>query len=477
MKKILYFIVIPFLVIVIALFGGTWYVLNKVLNENFLVQQIESNLNVRAEIKKLNISLFSVMSSVELEGVSLGARDALANSGAELSQRTPMKNAVLSVNKIDLKFSLIHLLAKRFELNRFLLIGPVVSLTLHEDGTNSLTPLFKKPLIVAGKPNPALTEKAEPETKDKKTKDEPEKPFSVKDLPISASLKQIGIKDGSVAVVMAKTGQLIRIGGLSAMVDSIDIDPADLVKHNSVQISFDADVVVVSAKKTEAAGLLMRSGGLVTPFDAKTGYVTQTVEYNLVLKKDSFITGLAAFDQLAGELPVLNKAGFSWGKLADRAALVRDVNVRISYSHGLVTFLDDVVFPTQNYDLHLKKGSWMNATTNGHNFNASVRASESESKDVLARFDQGIAKKAKGQNVEQLRNRILGKLVVDGRVELPFQSAGNIAHPDVKLLAELPSVTDILAGSAKDALKDKINQRLPPGARDKAKDVMNKLPF
>ncbi|HMY45795.1 MAG TPA: AsmA domain protein, partial [Leptospiraceae bacterium] len=74
MKKILYFVVIPLFVILALVSASAWYALKVVLNENFLVQQIESNLNVRAEVRKLNVSLFSAMSSVELEGVSLGAR-------------------------------------------------------------------------------------------------------------------------------------------------------------------------------------------------------------------------------------------------------------------------------------------------------------------------------------------------------------------------------------------------------------------
>ncbi|MBL8019361.1 MAG: AsmA domain protein [Leptospirales bacterium] len=470
MKKIIYFVVIPVLVILIGLVGGTWFVLNRVLNENFLVQQIESSLNVRAEIKKLNVSLFSAMSSVELEGLSLAPRDTFANQGTDLAERTPIKNAVLSVNKVDLKFSLLPLLAKRFELKRFLLIGPNVSMTLYPDGTNSLTPLFKKPLIVAGKPNPALTETAKPEEEEK---EEDNKPFSAKDLPISANLKEIGIKEGNVNLLMAKTGQLIRISALSLVLDSIDIDPADLVKHNSIRVSSDANVVIVSAKQTEAAGLLLQSGGTITPFDAKTGHVNTGVEYSVVVKKDSFITGMAAFDQLAGELPVLNKVGFSWNKLAGKAAIIRDVTIRVSYSKGLVTFLDDAVFPTANYDLYIKKGSTLNATTNAHNFNASVRASDAESKDILARFDRGIEKKLKGQSVEQVRARVLGKLIQEGRVELPFSSLGNIASPDVKLLAEIPSLNEILTGGIKDALQNKLDSKIP-GA---GKEILNKLPF
>ncbi|HMU85734.1 MAG TPA: AsmA domain protein, partial [Leptospiraceae bacterium] len=187
MKKILYFVVIPLFVILALVSASAWYALKVVLNENFLVQQIESNLNVRAEVRKLNVSLFSAMSSVELEGVSLGARDSFANQGTPLSERPPMKGSVVTIGKIDLKFSLLPLLRRKFELNRFMLSSPVVSMTLFANGGNSLKPLFQKPLIVGRKPNPALAEKpAETAAK------EEEKPFSAKDLPISADLREIG---------------------------------------------------------------------------------------------------------------------------------------------------------------------------------------------------------------------------------------------------------------------------------------------
>lgn len=468
MKKILYFIVIPLFAILALISASAWYALKVVLNENFLVQQIESNLNVRAEVRKLNVSLFSAMSSVELEGVSLGARDSYANQGTVLSERPPMKGSVLTIGKIDLKFSLLPLLRRKFELNRFMLSNPVVSMTLFANGGNSLKPLFQKPLIVGGKPNPALAEKPA-ET----TAKEEEKPFSAKDLPISADLREIGLKDATVNLLMQKTGQLIRVSGLTLVIDSIDIDPADLVKHNNVHLDFDANVNVISVKQTDAASFLIRSAGNVTPFDAKTGEVSTGVEYALVVKKDSFITGMAIFDQLAGELPVLSQVGFSWKKLSEKAVLLRDVNVRVRYSHALVTFLDDTVFPTANYDLLLKKGSTINCATNEHNFNASVRATEAESKEILARFDRGIEKKLKGQSVEDVRNRVLGKLIQNGQVDLPFASLGNFANPSVKLLAELPSLTDVLTGSVKDILKNKLDQKIP----GVGKELLNKLPF
>lgn len=449
---------------------GGFLALKVLVNEEFLVTQIESNLNVRAEIKKLNISLFSAMSSVEVEGVSLGARDNDANQATPLAQRKPMQNAVLSVKSVDLKLSLLPLLARRFELKRFLLSEPSVSMVIYENGTNSLTPLFKKPLIVAGKPNPALTEKAEPAEEASEEKD---KPFTAKDLPISATLKEIGMRGGNVTLLLQKTGQTIKVTGLSLMLDSIDIDPADLVKHNSIRISMDANAQILSSKKTDAAGLFLRSGGTVQPFDPKTGEVTTGVDYLVTVKKDSYISGMAAFDQLAGELPVLNKVGFSWKKLADKALLLRDVDVKVRYSKGLVTFLEDAAFPTANYDLVLKKGSTMNTANGTHNFNAAVRASEAESSEILARFDRGIEKKLKGaMTVDQARGRILGALLQQGKVELPFASLGSFENPDVKLLAELPSITEILTGGATDALRNKLNERIPGGG-----DLLKKLPF
>ncbi len=235
----------------------------------------------------------------------------------------------------------------------------------------------------------------------------------------------------------------------------------------------DALVNIISSKKTDAAGLILRSGGSVQPFDPKTGAVTTGVEYLVTVKKDSYISGMAAFDQLAGELPVLNKVGFSWKKLADKALLLRDVDVKVRYANGLVTFLEDAAFPTANYDLVLKKGSTMNTANGTHNFNASVRASEAESNDILARFDRGIEKKLKGaMTVEQARTRVLGALLDQGKVQLPFSSLGSFENPNVKLLAELPSIAEVLTGGATDALRNKLNERIPGGG-----DLLKKLPF
>ncbi len=474
MKKTLISIAAAVLVLVLITTAGAWVVLRNVLTEQFLVEQIESSLNVRAEIKKLNVSLFSALSSVEIEGVSLGARDSFADAAAPLKDRTPMKSAAITIQKVDLKFSLLPLIQRRFELKRFLLIEPSISLTFLAGGGTSLKPLFQKPLIVAGKPNPAVVDAAkDAATSDAAKTESEDKPFSARDLPLAADLREIGIRNGTVSASLQKTGNLIRLSGLNLVIDSIDIDPADLDHHNAARLDASADASVFSANGQEAALLLIRSSGAVVPFDAKTGAVNTGLEYAATLKKDSYITGLVVFDQLAGDLPILSQTGFSWKKLSERAALLRDVNVRVRYSHGLITFLDDSVFPTANYDLLLKKGSSLNAATAEHNFDASVRASESESRDILARFDRGIEKKLKGQSAEQIRSRVLGSLIKDGRVELPFASAGNLSNPTVKLLAEIPSLTEILTGSLKDVIQNKLDQKIP-GA---AKEILNKLPF
>ena len=87
MKKILISISIFLGLILTVLIAGLLSI-SSIVTPDFIVSQIESSLNTRADLKKVNISLFSAMSSIELEGLSLHERDQFADNANLLAERT-----------------------------------------------------------------------------------------------------------------------------------------------------------------------------------------------------------------------------------------------------------------------------------------------------------------------------------------------------------------------------------------------------
>ena len=460
MKKILIGISIFFGLLIAVLIIGLLSI-SSIVTPDFIVKQVESSLNVRADLKKVNINLFSVLSSVELEDLSLHNRDSFADNAKLLVERSASVSPIISVKKVDLKLNFLAILRRSFELKNFTLIEPTVTVILKDNG-NNLSHLFRKPKIVEGKPNPSLEEKEEPlpaETSDK--------PFSIKTLPISTNIGKVGIENGTIDVFVQKTLQKISLRNVKLLLTDIDINPEDLEKHNSIRLTANVNLSVLNSGGQETALFKILSNGLIVPFVSATGLVNPSVNYHLTLQQGSYVDGLSIFDALSGNLPALANAGIKLEGLSKKADLTKNVELDINYSSGKVSFLNPVVFPTPNHDLTIK--------TNEHGFTGGIFASKAESDKAISKIDAAIKEKLKLENPTETRNQILGKLVKDDRMYLPFTSSGNIKSPNVQLQIELPSILDLAKGAVGDKLKDELNKKIPGGAGDAINKGLKKL--
>ncbi|WP_411822609.1 AsmA domain protein [Leptospira sp. 'Mane'] len=477
MKKIIYAVggLFGLLIVVLVLalvFAGSF------LTNEFLVKQIESSISVRANIDKVNINLFSALSSIEVEGIQLTYRDDVANKGTPLSERKPIRSSVISIKKADIKLSLLGILQKKFELKKLVINEPKVSLIMFENGSNNLQPLFKAPAVIDGAPNPSLTpeaiaEKKREEAEAKAEADkEPSKPFSAKDIPVAIQMGLVGVKNGDIQITMKKTAQVILLKSLDFELKNIDIDGSDLNEHNHIGVVFNTEAFIIGRSKKEAAKFILETEGDVAPFIVKTGLVNPLVNYGVTMESGSFISGFAAFDAISGNLPILSQAGLKLDKLTEKAELKKDVSFKVSYSNGKVTFLDEPTFPTKNYDLQINKGSYLVITNNTHEMKMGVLYDEEESKKSIAGVDEKIASATKGQgNPKELRNKLLGNLIKDDRINIPFKTYGDIRNPNVQLGVEVGSLASLLGGAVKDLIKGKAGDALKsvPGAGEALK--------
>ena len=482
MKKRLLIIGASLPVLFILLLIAGMVAIKSIVTKELLVDQMESSMNLRADVRELKISLFSVVSSIELSGVQLAPRDRFADAATPLKDRPALRSALISADAFDLKFSLGPLLQKRFELKRLVLDRPQVNLVLLANGGNNLSALFTTPKVVAGKRNPALDRKggqkpaAQP-TKKKNTGPEAAKQFTARDLPVAAKLDEIGMKDATINIRVQKTGQLIRISGLTTKVDNIDIDPEDLTKHNGAEVRFDMNMKILGRDGRESAGFQLRSGGRITPFEAKTGRVNTQATYALTVRRGSFVDGMPLLQQLAGAFPLLEKAGLKMEGVGKKAELQSDATLRVSYGAGRVTFLDDVTLKTTHYDLMIQQKSWVQTGNDQHLLQGSLVASKEESaravKSVDSRLDRALAK-MKDVDRAEVRKQLLGPVLKGDQIALPFTSSGNIKSPTVRLGVVLPSIADLLKGQVGNLVKGKLNDAI--SKNPKARKLMKKLP-
>jgi len=479
LKKLLYGFLGFLLFLVFALVGALLFA-GKVLTPEFLVTHIESAINARAHIEKVNINLVSVLSSIEIEGIQLARRDSIADNATPLADRKDKISPLLALGKADVKISFLSLLQGKFQLNRLILDSPTLNLILFEDGSNNLQSLFKAPTLVKGQPNPSLTpealaerKKEEEEKKAAKADEPPSEPFTAKDLPVAIRIGEVGVKNANLQITMQKTGQVLLLQPLDFSLEDIDIDGKDLANHNSVSVDFDMSLLVIGKNKEESAKFLLESEGSVAPFVVSSGLVNPVVNYRITMLKGSFLSGFAAFDAIAGELPLLKQAGLKMDKIAERADLTKDVTFNVRYGNGRITFLDDPTFPTKNYDLQIQKESWIQATNNQHEMNMGILYDKAESQKSIAGVDAQIQTATKGNgNPSEIRGKILGNLIKEDRIQIPFRSSGDLRNPRVDLGVEVGSLSSIMGDAVKGAVKGKIGEELKklPGS-----DALKKL--
>jgi len=477
MKKLVIGISI-FLVGLVAILVTGLFLVGKVVTPEFLVSTIESSINVRANVEKININLLSLFSSIEVEGIGLGKRDEVANKGIPLAERQDKFSPVLGLGKVELKLSIGPLLSGKFSLQKLLLIEPKVNLVLFSDGGNNLTPFFKPPLVVNGQPNPALSpealaERKKEEEEAKSEVEEPSKPFHIRDLPVAIQVGTVGVKNGSVTVLMKKSGQTIYLNSLDFIISDLDIDGKDLASHNKLDLDLDVNLLIKDKTGKDSTELLLETSGTINPFVVATGAINPSVEYKITMLKGSFLSGLAAFDAASGEMPMMKSAGLKMDKLNEKATLEKDVQFKVKYGNGRVTFLDSPTFPSKNYDLTIQKESYIQLTDNTHEWKLGVLYEKEESTKSISNVDKQIQDATKGQgDPKEIRNKLLGNLVQDGRIQLPMKTYGDIRNPSVELGVQLGSLTDLIGGAVSGAIKGKVGEELKkiPGS-----DALKKL--
>jgi hypothetical protein len=479
MKKIGISLGIFILALVLLITIGL-YSLSSFITPEFVVKNLESSLNARVNVQKVNINLLSALSSIGVEGIELAPRDKYANEGTELSKRKPISNPLIQLKSIDLGLTFSAILKREFRLDRLIINDPDLTLVLNENGSNNLSGLFKPPLTVEGKPNPSLT----PEALEERRKEEAEsaanssdEPFTITSIPISISMGEMGIKNGNIKVVMKKTSQVILLRSLNLILKDLDIVPQDLKNHNVLKTVVNTELSILGANGKESSKFILDSNGSVVPFDAKTGQVNPAIVHSVTFEEGSFISGFAVFDSLAGNMPALKNLNLKLDKLSQKSELKKDVSAKIGYSKGKVTFKDSPVFPTTNYDLTILEGTWIQVTNSTHGMNGKIISTKEESEKAISQIDKTLEAGAKGSDTSTIKKQIFGNLLEGDRVALPFQSTGNIKSPNVSLKVELPSISDLLQAGAKKAVSDAIGKQMKGKVPDAAKDALKKFGF
>jgi hypothetical protein len=131
--------------------------------------------------------------------------------------------------------------------------------------------------------------------------------------------------------------------------------------------------------------------------------------------------------------------------------LTKDTPLKATVSGGRLVVAENVLFPFDTYRIRLDKDSWLAFGDEQHVFDGRLQASTEVSRKAL----EGVTTFFAGKDsklAEIVNKNVLSKILTEKRLlSIPFQSTGEIGHPDVDFS---PKFRESLNGALKDAAKD-----------------------
>lgn len=396
----------------------------------------------------------NIFSSLEIEGITVAKRDYYADFGIDLIKRPLIENPEFYIEKVELQFSLFYLLKKKFRVLRFMITEPVIKLDFFGETGSNFAIFLQTPVLVNGEENIDFA-KIKDHRRDSLSKRQEatasKTPFNIKYTSISAELEQIGIKNALINF-MLKKGRMLKFTNCDLIFDHINVHPLKLEEHNSLKLNFQFNLHIINNEAVEISQFLFLYNGNINPFVASTGYIDPEVVYNIKVKKGSYVLTRVLLNMLSDIFTTLARMGI---RLDDtpKQRLQRSSILYIQYDQGKIILQDDLILYATDFDLELKRGSWVRFHDYEHFFDGALIFYKKETSNIVEEFDDNL-KTVKIKNVEiRNRERLLNIFTNKNRLKFPFISRGDITEPnvdaDLNLDIGVPSVMDVISELSK----------------------------
>ena len=294
-KKILITISSLIAVILILVVIAGIIIMIKV-NKEFIASQISQALHRQVYIEKIDVSIFSIVSGIEIKKVAISNFKTPQELATLQGKPVPASDLFTGMESLLFKIRFLPLLRKQFDLKELVLYSPVINLAKSKQGVLNCDDLIKS----KKKPD----EKAAPEKKAEVN--EPAKPITADDLPVAVTVGEIGIKNGTINYYDGQNDQKFQVYKLTTLAYDINIDPKELEKKDEIKLKLAMGMKTVGAMKTGSVqnfDITLDAMGKVIPFDVKTRHLDPEVILHLAIP-DGEITGLQIFNSVAS-IPLL----------------------------------------------------------------------------------------------------------------------------------------------------------------------------
>lgn len=434
-KKLLITVAAVVAVVVVLVVAAGVIVYMKV-DKTFMASQISGALNRQVTIESIDVSIFSVLSGIEIKKVAIS--NFKTPQELENLQGKPVDagDVFVGLEALRFKVKIMPLLKRQVELKELVLYRPVINLSKNKKGVMNIDDLIK-----AKKPA-AEDKKARDKAKQEKQAKEPAKPVSADEIPMAIAVEEIAMKEGTINYHDAEFDQKFQIYKLTTLAYDISIDPKNLEKKDQIKVKLGMGIKTVGAMKTgsvQSFDVTINATGKVIPFDVKTRLLEPEAVLHLAVP-DGEITGLQLFNVIAA-VPVLGEylgknLSFLKEKQQWRGASQNGLDLRYKAANAEII----------NGRLDIKDANFlfdgrMNTDTKAIDMNLGVVLKKEINESVKAALATKIEAAIKSPEVKKYADS--GNLAAiamkpllnkDGLIALKAKVTGATKKPDVKLI-------------------------------------------
>jgi hypothetical protein len=268
------------------------------VDKTFIASQMSETLNRQVYIEKIDVSIFSIVSGIEIKKVAISNFKTPRELAALQGKPVPANDLFTGMEALRFKIRFLPLLKKQFDLKELVLYSPIINLAKSKQGVLNCDDLIK--------PKKQPADKTDLEKKKKEEVKQPSKPLSADDIPIAITVGEIGVKNGTINYYNGECDQKFQVYKLTTLAYDINIDPKELEKKDDIKLKLAMGIKTVGALKTGSVqnfDITLDAIGKVIPFDVKTRQLDPEVILHIAIP-DGEITGLQIFNSVAA-IPLL----------------------------------------------------------------------------------------------------------------------------------------------------------------------------
>jgi len=433
--------IIRIIVLLIVLTIAGFFFAKSYLTRDYLVAAIEKSINSRIQVKDIDVNLYGLSGTVDLNEVIITQRDNAANQKIPHDQRDPIEKGDIQLRSATFNISIWEILSKKILVEKINFDGVTLNLTLYENGDTSIEKLFAKP--------------------DRDENEKPEKFNAKENEEFITTINQINLSNAELNLIVEKTQLAVKGRGVYLNLLDINVNPKRLDTVNNAKIKIGGTFDLQSLDSTQEYGKIITKGESdLTLFNTENGDLEPDMVISLTVDSESYLTSkVPVISKIWQAADVLKKFGIKSLRIPEKAKFKNDQSVRVGYKLGISTLLDPLSIKVNDWELKVLSQSWLESGRDLHMLGVKLHAGEAISNKLGGLLSKsatsGILGKLTG-------SKGLDSLLENGKLTLHVESSGELSKPKVRiknnLLKPAGSLIDSLLGDSDENDEDPLKK-------------------